>query len=75
MPKTKVKRVRQGELHLHGISTEPWEVISMDLIGPLPKSAGYDVIQVFADTGSKGIHIEPVNMEINALGVAKLLRD
>jgi hypothetical protein len=47
----------------------------MDLIGLLPMSNGYNVIQVFADTGSKGIHIEPVNMEINAEGVAKLMRD
>jgi hypothetical protein len=73
--KTKVKQVCYGELHPHGISTELWEVISIDLIEPLPKSAGYNVIQVFADTGSKEIHIEPVNIEIDALGVAKLLRD
>ena len=47
----------------------------MDLIGPLPMSNGNNAIQVFADTGSKAIHIEPVHMEINAEGVAKLMRD
>jgi hypothetical protein len=47
----------------------------MDLIGPLPMSNGYNTIQVFTDTGSKGIHIEPVNMEINAEEVAKLMCD
>ena len=73
--KTKVKRYRQGELHPHEVVVKPWEVIAMDLIGPLPKSMGYNAIQVFIDTGSKGIHIEPVNIEIDALGVAKLMRD
>ena len=45
----------------------------MDLIGPLPISNGNNVIQVFTDTGSKAIHIEPAHMEINAEGVAKLM--
>jgi hypothetical protein len=47
----------------------------MDLISPLPMSNGNNVIQVFADTGSKAIYIEPVHMEINAEGVAKLLHN
>jgi hypothetical protein len=45
----------------------------MDLISPLPMSNGHNAIQVFADTGSKGIHIEPCHMEIGAESVAKLL--
>ena len=73
--KTKIKRYKQGELHPHEVVTQPWEVIAMDLVGPLPMSSGYDAIQVFTDTATKGIHIEPVNMEITAEGVATLMRD
>jgi hypothetical protein len=73
--RTKVHRYKQGSLHPHEQQTQPWRIIAMDLIGPLPMSNGNNAIQVFANTGSKAIHIEPVHMEINAEGVAKLLRD
>jgi hypothetical protein len=44
---------------------DPWQIIAMDLIGPLPKSNGFDVIQVWVDTYTKGIHAEPINMDVS----------
>ena len=73
--RSKVKRFRTGELHPHEITAKPWETISMDLIGPLPQSSGYDAIQVWVDTCTKRVHIEPTNMEITSEGIAKLTRD
>jgi hypothetical protein len=70
--RTKIKRYRPGQLHPHEIIENPWEVISMDLIGPLPESNGYNAIQVWADTSTKAIHIEPMDMHVTAEGVAKL---
>jgi hypothetical protein len=45
-------------------------MISMDLIGPLLVSNGYNAIQVWVDTFTKMIHVEPTNMEISTEGVA-----
>jgi hypothetical protein len=70
--RTKIKRYRPGQLHPHEIIENPWEVISMDLISPLPESNGYNAIQVWADTSTKAIHIEPTDMHVTAEGVAKL---
>jgi hypothetical protein len=47
----------------------------MDLIGPLPESNGYNAIQVWGDTLTKAIHIEPTDMHVMAEGVAKLICD
>ena len=47
----------------------------MDLIGPLPASNGYDAIQVWVDTFTKRIHVEPVSIKIKSEGVARLTRD
>jgi hypothetical protein len=73
--RTKIKCYRPGQLHPHEIIENPWEVISMDLIGPLPESNGYNAIQVWADMSTKAIHIEPTDMHVTAEGVAKLTRD
>jgi len=68
-------RRTHGHLNPHEIAGGPWEIISMDLIGPLPESNGYDAIQVWVDTFTKRLHAEPVTMGINSEGVAKLTRD
>ena len=46
----KVQHQRKaGELHLLEIPQEPWQEISIDIIGPLPKSNGMDTIVVIVD--------------------------
>lgn len=73
--RTKTRRRKVGQLHPHDIPSQPWEVISMDLIGPLPESQGFNAIQVWVDTKTKSIHAEATVMETSSEGMAKLTRD
>jgi len=62
-------------LHPHDILTRPWEVISLNLIGPLPESAGQNAILVIVDHFLKMIKVIPSHLEITSSGVARVLRD
>lgn len=57
------------------IPKEPWEIVSVDLIGELPESSGYNVIWVIADRFTKQIHVLPTHTTLTAEGLAKLYRD
>lgn len=59
----------------HDIPTAPWEVISMDIIGPLPESEGMDAILVVVDLYSKRMRSIPCNTTLTAMETARLLRD
>ena len=64
-----------GKLHPHDVPTEPWQVISVDLIGELPKSGGYDAIAVFNCHMTKRIRLFPTHMSLTSEGMAKIYRD
>jgi len=64
-----------NNLYPNEIPKGPWETISIDLIGPLPESAGYDRILVIVDRFSKMAHYAPINMNITTQGVAKVSWD
>ena len=49
--------------------------MSVDLIGELPESNGYNAICVFVDRFSKQIHVIPTHTTLTAEGMAKLYRD
>src|SRR5690606_32153426 len=53
----------------------PWAIVSVDLIGPLPESKGFDAIMVVVDRFSKKIEAIPTNVELSSLGAAKHFRD
>ena len=55
--------------------TRPWEVITADIIGPLPPSKGCNAVLVIVDWFSKMVKYEAVHMEITASGFARVLRD
>ena len=58
----RAKPIRQSPhnpLHPHDVPSEPWQVISVDLIGELPESQGYNAICVVVDRFSKQIHVVP----------------
>jgi hypothetical protein len=61
-------------LHPLDPPSRPWERISLDLIGPLPESNGYNAILVIVDSFSKMIKLEPTTITLTAEGFAKLLR-
>ena len=52
-----------------------WEIILVDLIGPLPESKGKNVIMVVVDQFSKIIWLFPVSTEITSQGMAKIFRN
>ena len=74
----RVKPLRQRHksvLHPHDVPTEPWQIISINLIGELPESNGYNGICVFVDRFTKQIHVIPTNMTIASEGMAKMYKD
>ena len=62
-------------LYPNEIPSSPWEIISIDLIGPLPQSKGKNAILVVVDRFSKMIHLFPVMDSIISKGVATIFRD
>jgi hypothetical protein len=73
--RTRWRRRTPGQLKPHAVPGGPWEVISMDLIGKLPESNGFDAIQVWVDLFTKRIHVEPTHMEMTSEGTARMTRD
>jgi hypothetical protein len=49
-------------LHPLPIANGPWEIISWDLIGPLPESWTYNAIITMVDTKTKAVKLEPGNI-------------
>ena len=64
-----------GLLHPHDIPSEPWEIISTDLIGELPESGGYNAIAVVIDKFTKRLRLIPTSMSLTSEGMAKVYRD
>ena len=64
-----------GPLHPHTAPSRPWEVISVDMIGPLPESLGYTSILNIVCLFSKQVISIPTNIELSSMGWAKLYRD
>ena len=62
-------------LHPNEISSSPWEIISVNHIGPLPQSEGKNAILVIIDQFSKMIHLFPVMDTIMSKGVATIFHD
>src|SRR5258708_248388 len=61
-----------GKLTPNQISTCHWEVISVDTIGELLESKGYNAILVVVDRLSKHIHAMPTITTVDSTGVACL---
>jgi hypothetical protein len=51
-------------LHPHLIPQAPWEKISVNLIGPLPESNGYDMIMMVVDWLTKTMVAIPTNSNV-----------
>ena len=60
---------------LHEIPEGPWQLIGVDLIGPLPMSQGKDMILNIVDHYTKQIHLIPVTSQITADSVASIYFD
>ena len=72
----KVQHQRKaGELHPLEIPQGPWQEISIDIIGPLPKSNGMDAIVVIVDRFTKMIYLKVATTNVSLEGITKIHRD
>jgi len=62
-------------LHPLPIPKTPWEEISIDIIGPLPRSEDKDAILVVMDRFSKMIKLIATTTSISSSEVARIYRD
>ena len=69
------RRKRAAPLQLNEIPGEPWRIISVDLMGPLPESKGNDMIMVVVDRFTKKSYFLPTHQKVTAQGIATLFRD
>ncbi|KAF7785180.1 hypothetical protein Agabi119p4_1345 [Agaricus bisporus var. burnettii] len=57
------------------IPDKPWEEISIDMIGPLPKSKEKDAIIVIVDRFSKMIHLVPTTTSLTSMDLAEIYKE
>ena len=57
------------------IPQEPWQEISIDIIGPLPRSNGMDAIVVIMDQFMKMICLKATTTSISSEGIVKIYSD
>jgi len=66
---------KAGELHPLEIPKELWQEISIDIIGPLPKSNRMDAIVIIVDQFTKMIWLKATTINISSEGIAKIYWD
>ena len=66
---------KAGELHPLDILKESWQEISIDIIGPLPRSNGKDAIVVIVDQFTKMIKLKATTTVVLSEEIAKIYRD
>ena len=72
----KVQHMKKArELHPLKIPKGPWKEISIDIIGPLPKSNEKDVIIVIVDWFTKMIQLKAITTNISSKEIAKIYHD
>jgi hypothetical protein len=74
--RTKADRTkRHALLRPNLIPNRPWQIISWDLIGPLPESNGYNAMFVVVDRHGKRAIVQECNTTITSEGAARIFRD
>ena len=61
-----------GLLHSLPLPTQPWELVGMDFMGPLPESSGSDFIMVVICRLTLMVHVLPCHSTVTAMQVSDL---
>ena len=64
-----------AQIHPQEVPEGHWQLIGVDLIGPLPMSKGKDMILNVVDHYTKQVHLFPVTSQITVDGVAGIYFD
>jgi len=70
-----IHQKRRTELRPHDIPDQPWESISVDLIGPIPESKGHNAILAVIDRYSKMIRLILTTTELTSSDLVTIYRD
>jgi transposase InsO family protein len=62
-----------GKMQSPETPKKPWEWITIDFVGPLPESKGYDYLMTVTDRLTKFIHLIPTTTTMTASQLASLL--
>ena len=66
---------KTGELHPLEILEEPWQEISINIIGPLPRSKDKDIIVVIIDWFTKIIRLKVTTTVVSSKEIARIYQD
>jgi len=66
---------KAGELHPLEILQRPWQEISIDIIGPLPKSNGKDTIVIIVDRFTKMVRLKATTTNVSSEEITKVYQD
>ena len=69
------QQAKSAPLHPNQITERLWQTISMDMMGPLPESKGFNTILVVVDRFTKKSFFLPTHSTVTSKGVATLYRD
>ena len=69
------QQAKSAPLHPNEIPERPWQTISMDMMGPLPESKGFNTILVVVDCFTKKSFFLPTHSMVTSKGIATLYRD
>ena len=69
------RQAKSAPLHPNEIPERPWQTISMDMMGPLPESKGFNTILVVVDRFTKKSFFLLTHSMVTSKGIATLYRD
>src|SRR3954463_5494564 len=68
------RKKASNPLNPNKILTRPWQIISINIIGELPESQGFNAIFVIVNRFSKQIHVILINTSLSSEGYTQIFQ-